>query len=63
MRPLRLLSGLVFLVFAGTALAGLPTLTYEGREYVELDLLVVAGPASRPVAHLLHTAIYRLPPL
>ena len=37
MRPLRLLSGLVFLVFAGTALAGLPTLTYEGREYVELS--------------------------
>src|SRR5438105_4694381 len=37
MRPLRLLSGLVFLVFSGTALAGLPTLTYEGREYVELS--------------------------
>ena len=36
MRPLRLLSGLVVLVFAGTALAGLPTLTYEGRQYVEL---------------------------
>ena len=37
MWPLRLLSGLVFLVFAGIALAGLPTLTYEGREYVELS--------------------------
>jgi len=37
MWPLRFLSGLVFLVFAGIALAGLPTLTYEGREYVELS--------------------------
>src|SRR2546421_7829273 len=37
MRSFRLLSGLVFLVFAGTALAGLPALTYEGREYVELS--------------------------
>ncbi|HEV8643802.1 MAG TPA: MaoC family dehydratase [Methylomirabilota bacterium] len=34
----------------------------KGREYVELDLLIVAGPAARPVAHVLHTAIYRLPP-
>ncbi len=33
----------------------------KGREYVELDLLVVAGPAARPAAHVLHTAIYRLP--
>jgi hypothetical protein len=33
----------------------------KGREYVELDLLVLAGPAARPAAHILHTAIYRLP--
>jgi acyl dehydratase len=33
----------------------------NGREYVELDLVVVAGD-KRPVAHVLHTAIYRLPP-
>jgi acyl dehydratase len=32
----------------------------KGREYVELDLVVVAG-ARRPIAHVLHTAIYRLP--
>src|SRR5262245_2635276 len=32
----------------------------KGREYVELDLVIVAG-ASRPVAHVHHTAIYRLP--
>ncbi len=32
----------------------------KGREFVELDLVIVAG--RRPVAHLLHTAIYRLPP-
>jgi hypothetical protein len=31
----------------------------KGREYVELDLVIVAG--SRPVAHVIHTAIYRLP--
>jgi acyl dehydratase len=31
----------------------------KGREYVELDLVLVAG--HRPVAHVLHTAIYRLP--
>jgi hypothetical protein len=35
----------------------------KGREYVELDLLVVAGPNARPAAHILHTAIYRLPAL
>jgi hypothetical protein len=34
----------------------------KGREYVELDLAIVAGAAARPVAHVLHTAIYRLPP-
>ena len=34
----------------------------KGREMVELDLLIVAG-ASRPVAHIRHTAIYRLPTL
>jgi acyl dehydratase len=31
----------------------------KGREFVELDLVITA--ASRPVAHVLHTAIYRLP--
>lgn len=31
----------------------------KGREFVELDLLLLAG--RRPVAHVLHTAIYRLP--
>lgn len=30
------------------------------RQYVELDVLVGAGPAARPVAHVLHTAIYQL---
>jgi hypothetical protein len=34
----------------------------KGRDLVELDLLIVAGPRPRPVAHVLHTAIYRLPP-
>jgi len=33
----------------------------KGREFVELDLLIVAGEAARPVAQVLHTAIYRLP--
>lgn len=33
----------------------------KGRQFVELDLIVVAGERSRPVAHVLHTAIYRLP--
>jgi acyl dehydratase len=32
----------------------------KGREFVELDLVVVAGDRSRPVAHILHTAIYQL---
>jgi len=31
----------------------------KGREYVELDLVVTAD--ARPAAHVLHTAIYRLP--
>ena len=31
----------------------------KGKEFVELDLLITAG--DRPVAHVLHTAIYRLP--
>jgi acyl dehydratase len=36
----------------------------KGREMVELDLLVVvAGERVRPVAHIRHTAIYRLPPV
>jgi acyl dehydratase len=34
----------------------------KGREFVELDLVIVAGERSRPVAHVQHTAIYRLPP-
>jgi len=33
----------------------------KGREFVELDLLIVAGARARPVAHVLHTAIFRLP--
>jgi acyl dehydratase len=33
----------------------------KGREFVELDLVIVAGERRRPVAHVLHTAIYRLP--
>ena len=32
----------------------------KGREYVELDLVIVAD-AARPIAQVLHTAIYRLP--
>jgi hypothetical protein len=35
----------------------------KGREFVELDLIIVAGQTPRPVAHILHTSIYRLPPL
>ena len=35
----------------------------KGREFVELDLVIVAGQTARPVAHVLHTAIYRLPAL
>jgi len=34
----------------------------KGREFVELDLVIVAGERARPAAHVLHTAIYRLPP-
>lgn len=33
----------------------------KGREFVELDLVIVVGQRPRPVAHVLHTAIYRLP--
>ena len=33
----------------------------KGREFVELDLVILAGERPRPVAHVLHTAIYRLP--
>jgi acyl dehydratase len=29
----------------------------KGREFVELDLVIVAGQRPRPVAHILHTAI------
>lgn len=32
----------------------------KGRDYVELDLVLLAG-ERRPIAHVLHTAIYRLP--
>jgi hypothetical protein len=32
----------------------------KGREFVELDLVIVAGDRPRPVAHILHTAIYQL---
>ena len=34
----------------------------KGRDFVELDLVIVAqgGTRPRPVAHILHTAIYRL---
>jgi acyl dehydratase len=55
----------------GTARVG-ETLTTRGRvrslysrkqrEYVELDLMIVTGEPPRPVAHILHTAIYQLPP-
>jgi len=34
----------------------------KGREFVELDLVIVAGDRRRPVAHVQHTAIYHLPP-
>lgn len=35
---------------------------YErGQGSVERDLAIVAEPAARPVAHVLHTAIHRLP--
>jgi len=34
----------------------------RGREYVELDLLIVAADERpRPVAHVVHTAIFKLP--
>jgi acyl dehydratase len=32
----------------------------KGREFVELDLVIVAGETARPIAHILHTAIYHL---
>jgi hypothetical protein len=35
------------------------TFERNGKEFVELDLLIAAG--DRPVAHVLHTAVYRLP--
>lgn len=34
----------------------------KGRQFVELDLAIVAGARPRPVAHIVHTAIYQLPP-
>ena len=33
----------------------------KGREFVELDLVIVTGAGARPVAHARHTAIYGLP--
>jgi len=33
----------------------------KGREFVEVDLCIVVGERPRPVAHVLHTSIYRLP--
>lgn len=33
----------------------------KGREYVEVDLFMAAGPRARAVAHVLHTTIWRLP--
>ncbi len=33
----------------------------KGRQFVEADLAIVAGDRARPVAHVLHTAIYCLP--
>jgi acyl dehydratase len=35
----------------------------KGRQFVELDLIIVSGEKPRAIAHILHTAIYRLPPL
>ena len=32
----------------------------KGREYIEVDLLIVAGERARPVAHIFHTAIYTM---
>src|SRR5207244_7056331 len=32
----------------------------KGREFVELDLVIVAGDRARLVAHVLHTAVYLL---
>ena len=32
----------------------------KGRDLVELDVLAVAGPEAQPVAHIRHTAIWRL---
>lgn len=34
----------------------------KGREFVELDLVILSGENPRPIAHILHTAIYHLPP-
>lgn len=34
----------------------------KGREMVDLDLLMVAGEAARPIARIRHSAIWRLPP-
>ncbi|MGH7335375.1 MAG: hypothetical protein ACREKS_22055 [Candidatus Rokuibacteriota bacterium] len=33
----------------------------KGREFAELDLVIVSGEKPRAIAHILHTAIYRLP--
>ncbi len=34
----------------------------KGRQFVEADLVIVAGDRPRPVAHVVHTAIYQLAP-
>ena len=41
---------------------GVSNAVYErGQGSVERDLAIVAEPAARPVAHVLHTSIHRLP--
>ena len=42
MGSLRLLPGLILLLWAGSALAGPPTVMHEGREYVELSRVAAA---------------------
>ena len=34
----------------------------KGHQFVEADLVIVAGDRPRPVAHVVHTAIYQLAP-
>ena len=37
------------------------TTLHEDPRHAELDLLIVAGPSTRPVAHIRRTAIDHLP--